>query len=103
MSIDIHTIEQPDGLGGVNGDRVILGMKHGIANVAGSGNGASVATAISGFKNLPASGYTVMIMPGQAAVGWVTSRTSTGFTVNLAPNDPGATLASGTFDVIVMA
>ena len=59
--------------------------------------GASVTTAITGLT-LPAnSNYGVIVTPNQDAVAYVTSKTTTGFSVVLNPRLAANTLAAGTF------
>lgn len=82
-------------------DRLVVGFKAGVANVAGSGAGASVTTAVT-FTDLPAK-YSVVVTPSQDAVAYVTSKTNSGFNVVLNPRLAANTLAIGTFDVTVFA
>lgn len=86
---------------------VIVAASAGIANVAGSGAGASVTTAITftnsyGNGRLPGS-YAVQITPNTIGVTVaVSGKTTSGFNVVLAPAIATATLAAGTFDVLVV-
>ena len=82
-------------------DRLVVGFKVNIANVAGSGAGASVTTAVA-FTDLPAK-YAVHVTPSQDATFYVTSKTNSGFNVVLNPRLAANTLAAGTFDVTVIA
>jgi hypothetical protein len=82
-------------------DRVIVGQQLGVAN-AGGGAGVTVSTVVTFLEPLPPS-YTVLIGSGQG-VGWfVSAKTMFGFTVNLVPFAAGVSVASGTFDVTVIA
>jgi hypothetical protein len=45
--------------------------------------------------------YSVVVTPSQAAAAWVTGKTGSGFSVKLAPLLSTATLAAGTFDLVV--
>lgn len=102
MPQPIHTIEVPEGA--INGlsqpGRLLVGVLPGLANSAGGGAGASVNVVVSGLKNLP-SKYAVVVNPGQDATWYVTSKTSTGFTVVLTPRLAANTLASGSIDVTI--
>lgn len=102
MSKAIHTVSLPaqsDPLS--QEDRVVLLVKKALANAAGSGAGAAVTIAVTGLQ-LPAS-YVVQAMPSQDATIWISGRSQTGFTINLAPRLAANTLASGTVDVLVLA
>lgn len=80
-------------------DHIRMGLKLAVANAAGSGAGAAVTVAITG--NFPST-YAVLVQPGQDATWWITSKTSAGFTVNLAPRLAASTLASGTIDIMLI-
>lgn len=102
MGIDLHTVETPSGTGpDAWSDRKIIGQLVDVANVAGAGAGDSVTTVVSGLS-LP-SKYTVMVMPNQDAVAFVTLKTTAGFSVTLKPRLAADTLAAGTFDVLIVA
>jgi hypothetical protein len=103
MPFPLHTVEVPDGSTGQQySDRVVIGTQLGIANLAGSGAGTAVTTAVA-FPNgaLPAN-YQVAVTPDQAAMISVTGKTANGFNVVMTP-DIGTTLGVGTFDVTVIA
>jgi hypothetical protein len=80
-----------------------------VANVAGGGAGASVTVDLTTayrdqYSNgvLPSDGnYAVIVTPSQAATANVTGKTASGFSVVLTPVLSSATLAAGTFDLIV--
>jgi hypothetical protein len=103
MGIDVRVIEQ---IGNTSNfartDRVFLAAYPQTPNVAGSGAGASVTTAFSGLE-LPASYSVIVSGLSQAAFASVTSRSHAGFSVVLTPTASGVTLASGTFDCLVVA
>lgn len=115
MPFDLHTVESldvdptavvPSGAvqGGVaNGDKVIVAVALGCANAAGGGAGAAVTTAVT-IKNLPAN-YMVHVAVNNSVSASVsiTGKTQSGFNVVLTPNPATATLAAGTFDVLVLA
>lgn len=103
MSQQIHTIEVPEGaLQGLSQKgRLLVANLPGLANAVGGGAGASVVTAVSGLKNLPAN-YSVVVNPGQDATWFVSGKTSTGFNVTLNPRLAANTLAAGTFDVLIV-
>jgi len=71
-----------------------------IPNVAGGSAGASVTTAVS-FTVPINLGYAVRVDAGQSAFGFASGKTSTGFNVTLVPVPSTATLAAGTFNVMV--
>jgi hypothetical protein len=104
MSILQHTIESPDGATPAHQDRAIIGAMPGVANVAGSGAGAAVTTAVSlpASANLPAN-YAVLVNPGQDATWYVSGKTFDGFNVTMTPRLAANTLAAGTFDVVIVA
>lgn len=87
---------------GPNSDRVFLGQQFSVANLIAGGAGQTVATVVTFPEVLPPN-YAVIVDPKQAAVWWITARTTFGFTVNLAPLLAATTLPAGTFDVTVIA
>lgn len=95
----VHSVETPAGSTPNQQDRVVIGTLAGVANLIGSGAGASVTTAVS-MPGLPAS-YSVSITPDQDAVAYVTNKTQSGFDVVLNPRLATNTLAAGTFDVTI--
>lgn len=102
MAQDLHTVSVSDSSDPLaQADRVFMLLKKAFANAAGSGAGAALAVPITGLR-LPAS-YAVFVNPGQDATWFITARTQTGFTVNLAPRLAANTLAAGTFDLLVLA
>lgn len=102
MPLDMNVVEVPTGSDVNRTDRKIIAHKAAVANVVGASAGASVATVVSGFTELPAS-YAVVVTPNQDAVAYVTAKSNTGFTVTLNPRLAANTLAAGTFDVVVLA
>jgi hypothetical protein len=91
--------------------KTVLVALAGVANAAGSGAGASVTVPIAftdqyGTGLLPSGNgtqnYSVQITPSQACLVAITNKTSSGFNVVLTPTSSGATLAVGTFDVVVV-
>ena len=81
-------------------------------NTAGGSAGASVIVSMATtFQDRYGSGllpgdstsgwYSVAINPGQSATAYATNKTSSGFSVVLTPVPSTATLAAGTFDVLV--
>lgn len=103
MSFDIHTIAVPDaGFGFNRKDRIMMASGMAVANAAGGGAGQAVTVAVAGFKNLPAN-MGVLVNPGQDATWWISNKTSTGFTINLAPRLAANTLAAGTVDWFLFA
>lgn len=101
MPFHLHTVELADSSDINNLDRVILYWNANIANLAGTaGTDVTTAVAVTGYQ-LPAT-YAVVATPNQDAMASVTSKTSTGFNVVLTPKVATATIAAGTFDVIVI-
>jgi hypothetical protein len=79
------------------------------ANSAGGGAGQTVSISYATFfqdqygnPQLPdPANYSVAVCPSQSAIGYVTGKTNSGFSVVLSPIPTTATLAASTFDVIV--
>ena len=96
----------------VQGATNIVCALAGIANSAGSGAGASVTIAVTQtlsdqynngrLSNLPNS-YIALVLASQPCFANVAGKTSTGFNVILTPPTATATLAAGTFDVLVIS
>jgi hypothetical protein len=101
MAIVKHLISMLDGSSGDFSDRVIAGLQLGVPNAAGSGEGATVSTVVTFPEPLPPS-FTVLVQCNQDAVAYVTSKTTFGFTVNIAPRLATETIAAGSFDVTVL-
>ena len=88
---------------------IVLASHTGIANAAGGSAGASVTTTISSFVDQYGVGespanYAVQVTPSQACAV-LTGKTTNGFSVTLTPLAPGganATLAAGSFDVVIV-
>jgi hypothetical protein len=99
MARDLHTIAVSSGSDLSRSDRLIFAQLT-VSTAAGGSAGASVTTAVT--LNLPPS-YKVQLTPSQDAVGYVTSKTSTGFNIVLNPRLASATLAAGTVDVTITA
>jgi hypothetical protein len=78
-----------------------------VANNAGGGAGASVTAAVAfptpmSYPNgFPTTNYSVQVQPNQSCLAAVTGKTQAGFNVVLTPSPATATLAAGTFDVVV--
>lgn len=103
MPFDLHTLEVPDGgYGFSQKGRALVASGIGVANAAGGGAGAAVTVVVSGLKGLP-SNFGVLVNPGQDATWFVSSKTSTGFTITLTPRLAANTLASGTVDWFLFA
>lgn len=103
MSIVKHRISVLDPQAGTDFyDKTILGQKIGVVTAAGGGAGATVSTAITFAEGLPAN-YQVIASFNLAAAIWITAKTSTGFTVNVAPLLAATTLGAGALDVLVLA
>lgn len=99
----LHTLETPDGAYGFNQKgRALMGCGNGVANAAGASAGAAVTVVVSGIKGLPAN-FGVQVNPGQDATWYVTSKTSSGFTITLNPRLAANTLAAGTIDWLLVA
>jgi len=84
-----------------NHNPVIFAQACGVANASG-GAGVTVTTAVTFTEVLPTT-YSVLVQPGQG-VGWfISAKVAKGFSVNLVPFSAGASVASGSFDVTVIA
>lgn len=102
MAIDKRVLHTLDGTSAAFTDRVIVGYQIGVANVAGSGAGAAVMTAVTFAESLPSS-YAVFVAPNQDAVAYVSSKTTSGFNVVMNPRLAANTLAAGAFDLLLVA
>ena len=97
MATSVQKISaHPSAPNGANNPLLILGNAVGIA-VAGGASPQAVAVTWPG--GLPV-GYQVVVTPSMKATAWVTSKTATGFIVNL---DNGGTISAGTIDVLVVS
>ena len=102
MGFDLHTIDIKSGSTlPSQQDRLAVGMLTNVANVAGSGAGASVVTAVTFSSGALPVSYNVQVTPNQDATAFVTAKTTSGFNVTLTPRLAANTLAAGTFDLIV--
>lgn len=101
MARDLHTIAVLNGSVLAQEDRLVLLTLPQQATPAGGGAGQSVTLPFTGLS-LPAV-YSVQVTPSQDATVWITGRSQSGFTVNLAPRLAANTLAVGTVDVVVLA
>jgi hypothetical protein len=72
----------------------------GIANASGAAN-ATVSTAVTMPNALPNTSYMVVVDAGQNVAWNVTSKTTTGFTVNLVPPS-GGSVAAGSFNALIV-
>lgn len=108
MPFDLHIVEVVDaastqvGNGLQNVDKVVLAKLDSVTNAAGGSAGTAVTTAVAFANELPAD-YAVFVQPGQDATAYVSSKTATGFNVVLTPRLATATIAAGSFDVLVVA
>lgn len=103
MPFPLHIVEVADGSNNLWSDRLIVGVQNGLASAAGGSAGAAVTVTVA-FADLPAVyGVHVGINNADAATAVVSNKTSTGFTVTLAPAVATVTLAAGTIDVLVVA
>lgn len=110
MGIPIHSLEAIDGFNEFAfTDRVLIGLNMTVAYGSGAA-GATVTAAVT----LPASAdipsnYAVFIEPGVPGAGggnfyWVTSKSSTGFTLNvLAQTASTGTVAAGSVNILIVA
>ena len=102
MSLDLHTVEIIADTQPARQDRLLVGQKVAVANLAGGGAGQAVTVAVAFKDPLPAS-YGVYVNPGQDATWYVSGKTAQGFNVTLSPRLAANTLAAGTIDVLVIA
>ena len=100
MSLDYHTLTAIPGGAPSQSDRVAIGIFPDVPNVAGAAAGDTVVTSVALNGNVPPN-YSVAVTPNQAAFVSVTNKTATGFDVTLTPTVSTATIAAGTFDVVV--
>lgn len=101
MSLELHTVEVIADSQTAQADRLLVGQKVAIANVAGASAGAAVTVAVAFKDALPAS-YGVYVNPGQDATWYVSGKTAQGFNVTLSPRLAANTLAAGAIDVLVV-
>jgi hypothetical protein len=85
--------------------QLFYGARPNVANAAGGAAGDAVTTAITfedqyGNGTLPAE-YAVAVTPNQPCFASTSNKSKSGFSVTLTPL-AGATLAEGTFDLVVM-
>jgi hypothetical protein len=100
MALDLHTVSVPSGASPAFLDRIVVGNRPGVANIAGAA-GVTVTTPIA-MTDLPPE-YSVYVNPGQGCGWYVDGQTSAGFSVHLVPFSGTATVAAGAFDVTVIA
>ena len=100
MAIDQHTISVPSGANPAWADRTIIGSLPNVPNPAAAAAGDTVSVNVAFGNDLPGNSYGVFVNPGQACNWWVSNKANAGFTVNL---QSSATVAAGTFDVVVIA
>lgn len=108
MALPFHIVEAPDGAAPRNSDRFVLGPILGTANASGAA-GATVSTAV----NLPAGAlpvdvsgnalYAVYVSPNQKCFWWVDTKTHASFVVHMAPDTGADSIASGKFDLLIVA
>lgn len=101
MAKDLHTVAIIDGSTLLREDRLVVGLIPQLAHGVGGGAGAAVAIPVTGLQLPPTFG--VELTPSQDATCWVSARTQTGFTVNIAPRLAASTLAAGAIDVFIYA
>ena len=102
MAFDIHTLTIAKGSEvQAMPDRLVVWYNNSLANLAGGGAGA-VTTAVTFSAELPST-YMALVTPNSNATAYVAAKTSTGLNVVLTPNPATATLAAGTFDLLVLA
>lgn len=101
MALEQHAIHVPTGSSPAFTDRTLIASIPNVANASGAA-GVAVSTTVSVGNELPAS-YGVFVTPSQAAFVSVSAKTNTGFTVTLTPTTSTASIAAGTFDVLVVA
>ena len=95
---------------GANGYSPLQYSFYNQTNNAGGGAGQSVTISMAttfqdqyGNGVLPSNGqYCVSVTPNQSATACVTGKTQSGFSVVLTPVPTTATLAAGTFDVLIL-
>ena len=108
MPRPVHTVEFVDAASGQAGngpalatEKLIVAKLDSVPNTS-AGAGVDVTTAVAFANELPAN-YAVFVTANQDAIASVTTKTSTGFNVVLTPKTAAASIAAGTFDVLVVA
>jgi len=103
MPLQIHDIEIADSSQLQNQDRIVLGQQFNVPFTSSGSAGAQTFAVSFAAGSLP-NGYAVQVTPTVAMFTSVpsASKTNSGFNVVLTPPLIGSTLASGTFDVIVV-
>jgi len=103
MPLQIHDIEVVDGSGLQNLDRVVIAQLDAVAFTSSGSAGAQTFAVTFAAGSLPTT-YAVNITPGTPCFASVpgASKTTSGFNVVLTPTLIASTLASGTFDVLVI-
>jgi hypothetical protein len=100
MAVVKHSTAVLDGSNGTFTDRTIIGLQLAVANASG-GAGVAVTTVVTFPEPLPPT-YTVVIQAYQDCTSYVTTKTTFGFSVVLTPRLAANSLASGTFDVMIV-
>ncbi len=103
MPFVLHSVQQPDQWGSTPWtDRLFVGVQFSVANLAGSGAGATVALNLTFPSSDMTPNYSVFCSPSQACFWSISNKTASGFTLTLSPPSSSATLASGTVDLLVV-
>ena len=101
MALMIHTLEVADLSSLQNTDRAVLAQQDAIPFTSSGSAGAQTLAITFGTSSLPST-YSVVVGANQACFTSVTGKTNSGFNIVVTPVLAASTLATGTFDVIVI-
>lgn len=103
MAIPLHTIEVPDGLNGFSQSGwAKVGLTLSVAYPSESTTtDSTVVVSFDSHANMP-SNYAVFVEVGAALVPFITSKTASGFTLNL-HSPAGAGITAGTANLLIVA
>lgn len=105
MGVPFHSIEAVDGFNEFAFvDRAMVGLNLAVAYPTGgtAGTIATQAVALPTSADLPAN-YAVFVELGADLTWFITSKTSAGFTLNVAPRLAANTVAAGTANILIVA
>lgn len=108
MGIAYHTTYSPDGAGMNLFDRVVLGTVTAVYP-SGVSAGAASTLAVTWTEPVPTA-YTALMSPIENSSYFITSKTTTGFTLNVVPTPTVAgtvvsvgTLAGGSVEILLIS
>lgn len=101
MGIAFHTMYSPDGAGLNLFDRAVVGTLTAVYPV-GVSAGATSTIAVTWTEPV-VTPYAVVMSPIEDSTCFFTSKTTVGFTLNVAPRLATATLAGGSVELIILS